>query len=356
MSGIGLDANSLRIALSALRAMYGDTDPLYYSVGGGSVVLESAGGAHRFIITFSVDSGVLPIQKTTVGAFTRFLSMLREYDDLAVSAVNIVSGDLIVDKSIKRDGDNGETETCSRLLKTMPKSVLSKTEIDMVVSGRGAYTGKKMFSCDASIGVAASKAGILGADTLYLRGKNIYCMSGGGICRVKDAELDDTIDTQLDSAFVYRLTKLGAETYDFYPGYVVCTVGDVAFKLGMADRSGVRVLSPKILELFDEITASARVYAREVYALYGKSSLRIDHDGGLVLGGGVRLSAPFILPLSGDAADMADMVIPESVARAAGDSFTAGALTLNGKAVAGVFGECDIVYSQSVSPEGGDGL
>jgi hypothetical protein len=340
MAVVKLDANSLRIVLSALRSLYGVNDQLYYSVINGKAIFESAGGAHRFIISFPVDGGELPLRKTSVGAFTQLLSILREYADLSVTGAAFDSGDLAVGKEGKQTENGGAVRL--RLSKELPVVTLSDSERRSVMEGRDTYTGEKMFTCPASVGVAASKAHVLESDTLYFRGKAIYCMSGNGVCRVQADELDDGISTQLDAEFTYRVTRLGAESYDFYPDYATFEIDGVVFKLGMVVKE-TRALSQNVTELFDQIPPFARVYSEGVYALYCKGPLRVCADGTLLLKDGTELSAPFILPLSND---ISETVIPEAVARAAGSTFTVGAADFKGRVVACVSGECDILLAQ----------
>ena len=81
---------SLKIALQGLRTLQTPDCPLYYSVEGGRFVFESTGGTHRFNISF--DAGgvdTLPLQKTTVAAFTQRLTLLDEYPDLTVTEAAI---------------------------------------------------------------------------------------------------------------------------------------------------------------------------------------------------------------------------------------------------------------------------
>ncbi|GHU93241.1 hypothetical protein FACS1894208_02370 [Clostridia bacterium] len=351
---IKLDAGSFRAVLSALRGLYPADCPLYYSVSGSRLTLESAGGTHTFNISLSVEADeIIPLQKTTVGAFTQYSALLSEYTDVVLSDVTITRAEdsscytLVVHKDLKSGTD---TIPCVKLSKQMTTAEITESERESLIRSRDTYTGEKEFTCPASISVAANKANILRADALYLRGKQAYCMSGDGVCRVRTPELDENLARVLDADFLYRITKLGAERYDFYAGFMLCEATEVTYKLGVPQKAEAHPLSADVLGMFDAVKPAVRVYCKEVFAVYGRGPLRVCADGTLRLADSTQLSAPYILPI---AASSPSVALSETVSRAAGAEFTVGVVERNGHYVAGVSGECDIMFNIQAQKESG---
>lgn len=357
---IKLDQESLRTALQALRTLYAGDDDVYYSVENGKMIIESVGGMHRFCIDFAVSgTDTLAMQKTTIGTLTQLLSMLGEYSDLLLTEVAIMDDPnttayvLKVSKQLKIG--SGDPVDCLSLSKTMLVTMLTETEKENVLKSRAAYTGNMLFECPAAISLAATKAHILKAEALHVRGKDVYCASGDGICRVKVPELADDLVQTIDADFVYSLVKLGADKYDFYADHVECVVGDVTFKLGIPRKAEEKNISADIMALFEKISSDdVRVYCKEVRSIYGNGPLRIMPNKTMLLDNKITVGAPYVLPLkdtifqiqdSGMSTKQLAVTVSYAIAQAAGDSWTVGVAAVKDKTVAKVSGECDILFN-----------
>jgi len=357
---IKVEPDSLRIALQALRTLYTNDDDVFYSIEDGKMIIESVGGTHRFFLDFEVSGeGSLAMQKTNIGTLTQLLSLLGEYPDLLLTEAAMTDDSefgalsMKVTKQLKA-GKNDPVD-CLALSRGMLVTTLTDNEKETVLKSRAAYTGDLLFECPAAISVAATKAHILRADGLYLRGKVIYCSSGDGICRVKVPEMDENLTQKIDAEFAFTITKLGAEKYDFYEDHVVCTVGGVTFRLGIPRKAVDRTISEEVLALFDTIPSNdVRVYCKEVRSLYGNGPLRILPNKTMIVDNKATLGAPYVLPLKDTIFQLKEsefsskqqaVTVSYTVAQAAGDVWTVGVGVSRGKTVAMVSGDCDILFT-----------
>jgi hypothetical protein len=338
MASIELKRDAFRKALNALKNMYDADTSLYFSVENGRFQLESAGGA-GFYVYLGSEGADLPMQKTSVGAFTANLSLLNEYSDLVVDRITLCvdTNELTVTKKA--------TDTDVLLQHTKKLTVLgvSESEKEAVLKNRENFKGDVRLVCPPSIANAVAKVNILKGELMYLRGKYVYAMSGEGVCRVFDDNLHEDTGLDLDTAFMVNLVKLDAENYTFYAGFALCEVDGATFYLSMPQRATERELSATVIEMFGSVTPSIRVYWREVVVMYGATGGVKLENGSLTLNSeNIKLGAPYVLPL---VETSFNMLVSDAVTRAAGDVWTAGMCNVEGRRVGLVSGDCDVLFT-----------